>query len=91
MTGPQPGLDAGRTAQEYAAMAQDFRARAWEHLELGDMDQASKKAWKLVAETVKAISAHYGSVIYTYRAITEVVAELAQLLEAPAIWKPESG
>ena len=44
------------------------------------MDQASKKAWKLVAETVKAISAHYGGVIYTYRAIIEVVAELAQLV-----------
>ena len=63
---PQPGLDAGRAAQEYAAMAREFRASAWEHLEQGDMDQASKKAWGLVAETVKAISAHYGSVIYTY-------------------------
>ena len=44
------------------------------------MDQASKKAWKLVAETVKAISAQHGSVIYTYQAIIEVVAELAQLV-----------
>ena len=67
--GPQPGLGAGRTAQEYAGMAQEFRASTWEHLEQGDMDQASKKAWKLVAETVKAISAQHGSVIYTYQAI----------------------
>ena len=78
--GLQPGLGAGRTAQEYAAMAQDFRASTWERLEQGDMDQASKKAWKLVAETVKAISAQHGSVIYTYQAIIEVVAELAQLV-----------
>ena len=78
--GPQPSLGAGRTAQEYAAMAQEFRAGVWERLEQGDMDQASKKAWKLVAETVKAISAHHGSVIYTYQAIIEVVAELAQLV-----------
>ena len=77
---PQPGLDAGSAAQEYAAMAQEFRASAWERLEQGDMDQASKKAGKLVAETVKAISAHHGSVIYTYQAIIEVVAELAQLV-----------
>ena len=78
--GPQPGLDAGRTAQEYAAMAQEFRASAWERLEQGDMDQASKKAWKLVAETVKAISAHYGSIIHSHRAILEVADELARLV-----------
>ena len=53
--------------------------QGWEHLEQGDMDQASKKGWKLVAETVKAISAHYGSVIHTHRAIAEVVGELARL------------
>ena len=35
---PQPGLDAGSAAQEYAAMAQEFRASAWERLEQGDMD-----------------------------------------------------
>ena len=78
--GPQPGLGAGRSAQKYSGMAQEFRASAWERLEQGDMDQAYKKAWKLVAETVKAISAHHGSVIYTYQAIIEVVAELAQLV-----------
>ena len=77
---PDPDLDANRTAQRYAGMAREFRVSAWERLEQGDMDQASKKAWKLVAETVKAISAQHGSVIYTYRAIIEVVAEPAQLV-----------
>ncbi len=76
---PQPGLDAGRTAQEYAGMAQDFRVSAWEHLAQGDLPKASNKAWGLVAETIKAISAHYGSVIHTHRAIAEVVGELARL------------
>ena len=60
---PQPTLDANRTAQKYAGMAQDFRASAWEHLEQGDLPQASNKAWGLVAEIVKAISAHYGDII----------------------------
>ena len=76
---PQPILDANRTAQKYAAMAQDFRAKAWEHLEQGDLPQASNKAWGLVAETVKAISAHHGGFIHTHHAIAEVVAELARL------------
>ena len=76
---PQPGLDAGRAAQEYATLAQEFRASAWEHLEQGDMDQASQKAWKLVAETVKAISAHYGSIIHYHRAIVMVIDRLARL------------
>ena len=60
-------------------MAQDFRASAWEHLDKGDLPQASNKAWGLVAETVKAISAHYGGIIHTHRAIAEVVDELARL------------
>ena len=59
---PDPDLDGYRSAQKYAAMAQDFRASAWKHLDEGDLPQASNKAWGLVAETVKAISAHYGSV-----------------------------
>ena len=33
----------------------------------------------MVAETVKAISAHYGGFIHTHLAIAEVVAELARL------------
>ena len=78
--GPQPGLGAGRTAQEYAAMAQEFRASAWEHLDKGDLPQASNKAWGLVAETVKAISAHYGSIIHSHRAIVAVADELSRLV-----------
>ena len=75
----QPALDGDRTAQKYAGMAQDFRASAWEHLDKGDLPQASNKAWGLVAETVKAISAHYGGIIHTHRAIAEVVDELSRL------------
>ena len=77
---PQPRLDRYRTAQKYAGMAQDFRAKAWVHLEQGDLSQASNKAWGLVAETVKAISAHHGGFIHTHHAITEVVRELARLV-----------
>ena len=77
---PQPRLDAYRTAQKYAGMAQDFRAKAWVHLEQGDLPQASNKAWGLVAETVKAISAHHGGIIHSHRAIGEVVRELARLV-----------
>ena len=76
---PQPHLDSRRTAQKYAGMAQDFRAGAWEHLDKGDLPQASNKAWGLVAETVKAISAHHGGIIHSHRAIAEVVGELARL------------
>ena len=76
---PQPILDANRSAQKYAAMAQDFRAKAWEHLDQDDLAQASNKAWGLVAETVKAISAHHGGIIHSHRAIAEVVDELSQL------------
>ena len=77
---PQPGPDAYRTAQKYAGMAQDFRDKAWVHLEQGDLPQASNKAWGLVAETVKAISAHHGGIIHSHRAIAEVVDELARLV-----------
>ena len=77
---PQPRLDRYRTAQKYAGMAQNFRAGAWEHLDKGDLPQASNKAWGLVAETVKAISAHHGRIIHTHRAIWQVVGELAQLV-----------
>ena len=77
---PQPRLDTRRTAQKYAGMAQDFRDKAWAHLEQGDLPQASNKAWGLVAETVKAISAHYGGIIHSHRSIGEVVDELARLV-----------
>ena len=35
-----------------------------------------------MTETVKAISAHYGDVIITYRAIVAVIGRLTQLAEA---------
>ena len=58
---PQPRLDGNRTAQKYAGMAQDFRVKAWEHLEQGDLAQASNKAWgakpsKPSAHTMAALS-----------------------------------
>ena len=77
---PDPEFDADCSPQKYAGMAQDFRASAWEHLDKGDLAQASNKAWGLVAETVKAISAHHGGFIHTHHAITEVVGELARLV-----------
>ena len=80
---PHPAADAARTPQKYAALAQGFRNSAWQHLNDGDLPQASNKAWGLVAETVKDISARHGGIIHTHRAITEVVAELA-LLETNA-------
>ena len=76
---PNPVFDAGCSAQKYAGMAQDFRASAWEHLEQGDLAQASNKAWGLVAETVKAISAYHGGIIHSHRAIWEVSHALARL------------
>ena len=77
---PDPDLDVYRTAQKYAGMAQDFRASAWEHLDKGDLPQASNKAWGLVAETVKAISAHHGGIIHSHRAIVAVADELSRLV-----------
>ena len=76
---PDPDLDIYRSAQKYAGMTQVFRAGAWEHLRQGDLPQASNKAWGLVAETVKAISAHYGSIIHSHRAIVMVIDRLARL------------
>ena len=77
---PDPDLDGYRSAQKYAGMAQDFRAGAWEHLDKGDLPQASNKAWGLVAETIKAISAHHGSIIHSHRAIVAVADELSRLV-----------
>ena len=77
---PSPVEDASRTSQKYAALAQDFRRSAWKHLDDdGDLPQASNKAWGLVAETIKAISAHHGGIIHTHRAIWQVVSELSRL------------
>ena len=79
---PQPD-DAARTPEQYARLSRDFRAGAWKHLrEDGDLPQASSKAWGLVAETVKAISAHHGGIIHAHGSIWLVVRELAGLAEA---------
>ena len=75
---PRPA-DAIRTPQKYAALARAFRDSAWENLEKDDLPQASNKAWGLVAETVKDISAQHGGFIHSHRAILEVVDELAQV------------
>ena len=76
---PVPALDIYRTPQKYAALARAFRDSAWEHLEKDDLPQASNKAWGLVAETVKDISAQHGSIIHSHRGIVEVIVVLARL------------
>ena len=76
---PRPAADATRTPQKYAALAKDFRDSAWRHLDQDDLPQASNKAWGLVAETVKDISAQHGGIIHTHRAIMEVITELARV------------
>ena len=78
---PSPTMDAARTPQKYAALVRAFRDSAWEHLEKDDLPQASNKAWGLVAETVKDISAQHGAFIHTHRAIMEVITELARLVD----------
>ena len=74
---PRPTADAIRTPQKYAALARNFRNSAWKHLDENDLPQASNKAWGLVAETVKDISAQHGGIIHIHSAITAVVSELA--------------
>ena len=77
---PHPTVDATRTPQKYAALARAFRDSAWEHLDKEDLPQASNKAWGLVAETVKDISAQHGRIIHTHQGIMKVVDELALLV-----------
>ena len=77
---PQPAEDASCSPQKYAGMAQNFRRGAWKHLDENDLAQASNKAWGLVAETVKAISAQHGGIIHAHRSIWQVVHELARLV-----------
>ena len=78
---PRPAPDALRTPQKYSALAQDFRDSAWQHLDAGDLPQASNKAWGLVAETIKDIAAQHGAIIHNHHTITAVVSELAQLVD----------
>ena len=71
---PDPDLDAYRSAQKYAGHGAGCFAPAPGNIcAQGDLPQASNKAWGLVAETVKAISAHYGSIIHSHRAIIAVI------------------
>ena len=77
----QPG-DETRTAEKYARLAQDFRAGAWRHIHENDLPQASSKAWAMVAETIKAISAQHGGVIHSHGSIWLTVRELTQLAAA---------
>ena len=73
--------DAGRTPEKYARLSRDFRAGAWQHLrDDGDLPQASNKAWGMVAETVKAVSAQHGGIIHTHRSIWLVLRELSRLV-----------
>ena len=76
---PHPIEDADRTAEKYARLAQNFRSSAWQHLGEGDLPQASNKAWGLVAETVKAVSAQHGCIIHAHRTIQMVVRELERV------------
>ena len=77
---PDPEFDADCSSQRYAALAQSFRSSAWKHLDEGDLPQASNKAWGLVAETVKAVSAQHGGIIHTHRSLGMVVTALARLV-----------
>ena len=73
--------DAGKSAVIYAGLSEHFHAGAWKHLnEDGDLPQASNKAWGMVAETVKAISAEHGGIIHKHLSIMLVVRELALLV-----------
>ena len=79
---PNPENDAACSPHKYARMGRNFRAGAWKHLDENDLCQASNKAWGLVAETVKAISARHGGIIHAHRSIAMVVDELARLAGA---------
>ena len=73
--------DADRAPDKYARLSSDFRASAWKHLrEDGDLPQASNKAWGMVAETIKAISAQHGGIVHHHRSIWQVLRELARLV-----------
>ena len=74
--------DAGRTPDEYARLGRDFNADARRHLDENDLPQASQKAWEMVAETVKAISARHGGIIHAHGSIWLTVRELARLVGA---------
>ena len=78
---PRQPDDADRGPEKYARLGSDFRAGAWQHLlEDGDLPQASNKAWGIVAETIKAVSAQHGGIIHQHRSIWQVIRELSSLV-----------
>ena len=78
---PAQPADEGRSPEKYAQLSSNFRASAWRHLkEDGDLPQASSKAWGMVAETVKAVSAQHGGIIHAHRSIWHVIRELSHLV-----------
>lgn len=74
--------DAGRTPEQYARRGRDCNADARRHLDENDLPQASQKAWEMVAETVKAISAQHGGIIHAHGSVWLTVRELTQLVGA---------
>ena len=76
---PDPALDPDRSALKYAGLSQDFRSGAWRHLDDGDLPQAANKAWGLLVETIKAVSAQHGGIIHKHRSIVAVLEQLCQL------------
>ncbi len=86
--------DAGKEPENYARWAEAFRRSAWRHLDEDDIDslpQASNKAWGLVAETIKAISAHHGGAIHAHRSFMLIMREVSDLVReqgdaATAAW-----
>lgn len=80
---PAQSGDDTRSPLKYAQLSDDFRAGAWKHLrDDGDLPQASSKAWGMVAETVKAVSARHGGIIHAHRSIWHMLRELSQLVGA---------
>ncbi len=78
---PRQPDDADRGPEKHARLGSDFRAGAWQHLlEDGDLPQASNKAWGIVAETIKAVSAQHGGIIHQHRSIWQVIRELSSLV-----------
>ena len=77
---PNQPDDTDRGPEKYARLSSDFRAGAWKHLRQdGDLPQASNKAWGMVAETVKAVSAQHGGIIHQHRSIWQVLRQLSNL------------
>lgn len=75
--------DVGKEPENYVRWAAAFRRSARRHLAEDDIDslpQASNKAWGLVAETMKAVSAHHGGAIHAHRSFLSIMRELSDLV-----------